>query len=253
MLSGRVSGNRWPERRFSRPPRGCSTTRWPRSTPASAFDELGDEVFRDLVIARVVEPTSLLDIDRVLADLGRVLSEPLDPQTHPAPGPGRHLQRPDRDRLLPPRRDHRRRVVMPLRRDHPLLRGREGRRPAQRSASPRNAASIRRSWSGCWSTATGSPSRSAASKGNKAETATIVPIIKDFQARHDLVDMVVVADAGMLSAGNLDAFEEAGLRFIVGSRATKAPGDLESPLPMARRRLRGAVRSSTPSPPRTGA
>jgi transposase len=55
-----------------------------------------------------------------------------------------------------------------------------------------------------------------------------VPIIRDFQARHDLADMVVVADAGMLSAGNLEAFEEAGLRFIVGSRATKAPVDLES-------------------------
>jgi hypothetical protein len=36
------------------------------------FDALGDEVFRDLVIARVVEPTSLLDAGRVLAELGRV-------------------------------------------------------------------------------------------------------------------------------------------------------------------------------------
>jgi hypothetical protein len=34
------------------------------------FDVVGDEVFRDLVIARVVEPTSLLDIDRVLAEMG---------------------------------------------------------------------------------------------------------------------------------------------------------------------------------------
>ncbi len=33
---------------------------------------MGDDVFRDLVIARVVEPTSLLDIDRVLAEMGRV-------------------------------------------------------------------------------------------------------------------------------------------------------------------------------------
>jgi hypothetical protein len=36
------------------------------------FDALGDEVFRDLVIARVAEPTSLLDVDRVLAEMGRV-------------------------------------------------------------------------------------------------------------------------------------------------------------------------------------
>ena len=35
------------------------------------FDSLEDPVFRDLVIARIVEATSLLDSGRVLADLGR--------------------------------------------------------------------------------------------------------------------------------------------------------------------------------------
>lgn len=35
------------------------------------FDVIDDAVFRDLVIARVVEPTSLLDADRVLAGLGQ--------------------------------------------------------------------------------------------------------------------------------------------------------------------------------------
>ena len=35
------------------------------------FDAVGDEVFRDLVIARVVEPTSLLDMGRVLTELGK--------------------------------------------------------------------------------------------------------------------------------------------------------------------------------------
>ena len=34
------------------------------------FDAVGDEVFRDLVIARIVEPTSKLDSLRVLDDLG---------------------------------------------------------------------------------------------------------------------------------------------------------------------------------------
>ena len=38
--------------------------------------------------------------------------------------------------------------------------------------------------------------------------------------------MVVVADAGMLSASNLEAIDQAGLRFIVGSRVTRAPHDL---------------------------
>jgi transposase len=41
--------------------------------------------------------------------------------------------------------------------------------------------------------------------GNKAETATLLPVIQAFQARHGTVDFVVVADAGMLSAANLKA------------------------------------------------
>ena len=65
-------------------------------------------------------------------------------------------------------------------------------------------------------------------EGNKAETLTILPIITAFQARHGLADMVVVADAGMLSAGNLRKLDEASMRFIVGSRVTKAPIDLAS-------------------------
>ena len=65
-------------------------------------------------------------------------------------------------------------------------------------------------------------------EGNKAETLTIIPIVKQFAQRHGIADMVVVADAGMLSSANLRELDEAGLRFIVGSRVTKAPKDLES-------------------------
>ena len=50
------------------------------------FDGLGDDVFRDLVIARVVEPTSLLDAGRVLRDLGQVPGQLRDDETHPGPG-----------------------------------------------------------------------------------------------------------------------------------------------------------------------
>lgn len=52
--------------------------------------------------------------------------------------------------------------------------------------------------------------------------------MKRFQERHGLADMVLVADAGMLSATNLKEIDDAGLRFIVGSRVTKAPIDLAS-------------------------
>jgi transposase len=77
---------------------------------------------------------------------------------------------------------------------------------------------------------TGLPLEIGCYEGNTAETTTIVPIITSFLARHGLAGtpMVVAADAGMLSASNLKALDELELSFIVGSRATKAPADLES-------------------------
>ncbi len=72
----------------------------------------------------------------------------------------------------------------------------------------------------------GFPLEIACFEGSKAETHTIVPVIQAFQRRHQVADMVVVADAGMLSAANLQAIDQAGLRFVVGSRLTKAPLDL---------------------------
>lgn len=77
---------------------------------------------------------------------------------------------------------------------------------------------------------TGFPPETGCYEGNSAETHTIVPIVRQFQARHDLdgAEMVVAVGAGMLSASNLAALDEAGLEFIVGSRATNAPGDLAS-------------------------
>jgi transposase len=52
--------------------------------------------------------------------------------------------------------------------------------------------------------------------------------VEAFQRAHKIEELVIVADAGMLSASNLSALDEAHLRFIVGARATRAPGDLEA-------------------------
>jgi transposase len=60
-------------------------------------------------------------------------------------------------------------------------------------------------------------------EGNKAEKHILLPIVEAFKTRHQIEHMVVVADAGMLSAANLAALDAAGYRFIVGSRLTKAP------------------------------
>lgn len=77
---------------------------------------------------------------------------------------------------------------------------------------------------------TGFPLEIGCFEGNHAETRTIVPIVRQFQARHNLegVEMVIAADAGMLSSTNLKDLDAAGLKFIVGSRVMKAPSDLAS-------------------------
>ena len=62
--------------------------------------------------------------------------------------------------------------------------------------------------------------------GNTAETLTLIPVLNKFRERHHMEELVVVADAGMLSASNLNQLEDAGYRFIVGSRISKAPYDL---------------------------
>jgi transposase len=63
-------------------------------------------------------------------------------------------------------------------------------------------------------------------EGNKAETKTLVPVLTAFAERHHISDVVVVADAGMLSAANLFSLEDAGFSFIVGSRPSSAVDDL---------------------------
>ena len=64
-------------------------------------------------------------------------------------------------------------------------------------------------------------------EGNKAETKTILPMIKAFQAQHHLKQVTVVADAAMLSASNLEALGKEGFTYIVGSRLNKVPYQLE--------------------------
>ena len=62
--------------------------------------------------------------------------------------------------------------------------------------------------------------------GNKGETLTLLPVLDAFRERHSQAEVVVVADAGMLSAANLNKLEDAGFGFIVGSRNSSAPYDL---------------------------
>lgn len=71
--------------------------------------------------------------------------------------------------------------------------------------------------------AAGFPLMVDAFEGNKAETLTMLPTIRSFMAAHQLTDVTVVADAGMISAANQKAIEDAGLSFILGARIPEVP------------------------------
>ena len=69
----------------------------------------------------------------------------------------------------------------------------------------------------------GFPLMVSAFEGNKAETKTMLPVIESFMAAHQLPDVTVVADAGMVSEANQKAIEAAGLSFILGMKIPRVP------------------------------
>jgi len=188
---------------------------------------VGDEVFRDLVIARVVEPTSLLDVDRVLAELGRT-SASLSTRK-------RALRRSRtgeyRDQIAAACFAHARTtgdVSLVLYDVTTLYFEADNEDELRKVGYSKERRVDPQIVVGLLVDRYGFPLEIGCFEGNKAETLTIVPIVTAFQERHGITDMVVVADAGMLSATNLRELDAAGLRFIVGSRLTKAPADLAS-------------------------
>jgi transposase len=60
-------------------------------------------------------------------------------------------------------------------------------------------------------------------EGNKAETKTMISTLKSFMATHQLADITVVAEAGMVSEANQNAIEDAGLTFIIGAKIPEIP------------------------------
>jgi hypothetical protein len=59
-------------------------------------------------------------------------------------------------------------------------------------------------------------------EGNQGETKTLVPAIRAFTAAHQLPDVTIVADAGMISEANQKDIEKAGLSFM--DRPQYSPG-----------------------------
>lgn len=191
------------------------------------FDVLGDETFRDLVIARIVEPTSLLDSGRVLTDLGKAPASYATMKRTLA----RVKTAKYRDQVAAACFAHARAagdVSLCLYDVTTLYFEAENEDTLRRVGYSKERRVDPQIVVGLLVDRGGFPLEIGCFEGDKAETLTIIPIINQFIERHGLTGMVVVADAGMLSATNLTALDDAGLTFIVGSRATKAPIDLAS-------------------------
>ncbi|WP_369801539.1 IS1634 family transposase [Brachybacterium sp. UMB0905] len=189
------------------------------------FAAVGDEVFEQVVLARLVEPTSKLDVPRVLESLG--VNAPHHTTIY------RHLRKAQqknyRDQIATACFEYalnRGDVSLVLYDVTTLYFEAENEDALRKVGYSKERRVDPQIVVGLLVDRQGFPLEIGCFEGNHAETRTILPIIRQFQARHGIADMVVVADAGMLSAANLTALDEAGLRFIVGSRVTKAPSDL---------------------------
>ena len=194
----------------------------------AAYDQLGfdtatedDEVFRQLVLARIIEPTSKLDSLRVLDEVG------VDTVSYAT------LKR----RLQGYADDAWRRRLAAACAAHAQLgpaslvlydvstlyfeadTGDGFREPGfskERRLEPQVTI-------GLLTDSGGFPLMVEAFEGNKAETATMLPTLRAFMTAHQLADVTVVADAGMVSTANQRAIEAAGLSFILGARIPHVP------------------------------
>lgn len=59
--------------------------------------------------------------------------------------------------------------------------------------------------------------------GNKFEGHTIIPCISDICKRHNLNNLIVVADSAMVNHKNMEELENHNLKFIVGARLGNLP------------------------------
>jgi hypothetical protein len=195
---------------------------------ARGYDELGfgraaggDEVFRQLVLARIIEPVSKLDSLRVLEEAGIV---PASYATLRRRLPA-FAKEPWRRKLSAACAAHARLgpaslVLYDVTTLYFEIDEGDGFRESGFSKERRLEPQIT---IGLLTDAAGFPLMVHAFEGNMAETKTLLPAITAFMTAHQLPDVTIVADAGMISEANQKAIEAAGLSFILGKRIPGVP------------------------------
>ena len=198
-----------------------------------AYDVLGfddaagaDEVFRQLVLARIIEPTSKLDSVRVLEEVGvsaasyRTMKRRLP--VYATAGWRESLAAAcARQAELGPASL----VLFDVTTLYFETDAGDGFRESGFSKERRLEPQIT---VGLLTDAAGFPLMVNAFEGNRAETTTMLPTIKAFMAAHGLRDVVIVADAGMVSDNNMKAIEAEGPSFILGAKLTRVPYVIEA-------------------------
>lgn len=181
----------------------------------------GDEVFKQLVLARIIEPTSKLEAIRVLDEIGissasyRTFERRLPVFAKPewrrglAAGFAAHVGLGPATLLLYD--------VTTLYFETDQGDGfREPGYSKERRLEPQITV-------GLLTDVRGFPLMIHEFEGNKAEKHTMLPVLQQFMAAHRLTDVTIVADAGMMSDANVKAIGEAGYSFIIGQPIPQIP------------------------------
>jgi len=179
---------------------------------ARGYDDLGfgkasngDEVFRQLVLARIIEPTSKQDSLRVVAEAG------IDAASYPTVNRRLRVyaQTGWRLRLAAACATHAHLgpaslVLYDVSILHSETDAGDGFREPGFSKERRLDPQIT---IGLLTDTAGFPLMVEAFEGSRAETKAMLPVIRSFMAAHRLTDVTVVADAGMISDANRRAIE----------------------------------------------
>lgn len=188
------------------------------------FNEINDKVFKQLVLARIIEPASKRDTIRILDELG--LKAPSNSTIHRALR--RTFERGYREILSSACLSAARPNALALilydvttlyfeiqKEDEYRISGLS----KERRLEPQITL-------GLLCDSSGFPLFISSFEGNKAECKTFVPVLEAFCAQNGLTDITVTADAAMLSASNLSALEEIGYHYIISSRIAKTPYEI---------------------------
>jgi hypothetical protein len=181
----------------------------------------GDEVFRHLVLARIIEPSSKLDSLRVLDEAGVT---PASYRTLKRRLPA-YAQEEWRQRLSEACAAHGRLGPASLvLYDVSTLYFETGQGDGLREPGFSKERRLEPQITiGLLTDQAGFPLTLSAFEGNRAETKTMLPVIEAFMDAHQLPDVTVDADAGMIYDANMKAIEEAGLSFILAMKIPMSP------------------------------